>query len=131
MPDVVRRLVERRAARLVVVATAGDQEMPHAPALRDGFPRWRADAGLPADRLWWPGARELAEGALLGPVLQLPFRLEAKYRLGLPGPQQASNSVLVVHLASDTSVKHPYSMFVTLLICPGDPARTIFACWRT
>lgn len=31
MPDVVRRLVERRAAQLVVAVAAGDQKMTHAP----------------------------------------------------------------------------------------------------
>lgn len=30
MPDVVRRLVERRAAQLVVAVAAGDQKMTHA-----------------------------------------------------------------------------------------------------
>jgi hypothetical protein len=34
MPDVVRRLVERRAPPFVMAASAGDQEMTHVPALR-------------------------------------------------------------------------------------------------
>ena len=40
MPDVVWRLVERRTPQLVMAASAGDQEMTHAPALRrrGGFP---------------------------------------------------------------------------------------------
>jgi hypothetical protein len=38
MPDVVRRLVERRAPQLIMAASAGDQEVTHAPALRDCFP---------------------------------------------------------------------------------------------
>ncbi len=51
MPEVVRRLVERRAAQPVVAAGAGVQEMTHALALRGDFPRWRADAGFPSDHL--------------------------------------------------------------------------------
>jgi hypothetical protein len=49
--DVVRQLAERRAPQLVMAASAEDQKMTHAPALRGCFPCWRADAGLPPDRL--------------------------------------------------------------------------------
>jgi hypothetical protein len=38
MHDVVRRLVERRASQLVMAASAEDQEVTHALALRDRFP---------------------------------------------------------------------------------------------
>jgi hypothetical protein len=70
MPDVVRRLVERRAAQLVVRAAAGGQEMTHAPALRGGFPRWRAEARLPSDRLRPARRQRVTEGIALGLVLE-------------------------------------------------------------
>jgi hypothetical protein len=38
MPDVVWRLVERRGPQLVMAASAGDQEVIHALALRGCFP---------------------------------------------------------------------------------------------
>jgi hypothetical protein len=70
MPDVVRRLVERRAAQLVVAAAAGDQEIHPCPGPPRGFPCWRADAGFPSDRLR-PARREgVTEGALFRLVLE-------------------------------------------------------------
>jgi hypothetical protein len=51
MRDVVRRLVEHRAPQLVMAASAGNQQMAHASALLGCLPCWRADTGLPSDRL--------------------------------------------------------------------------------
>jgi hypothetical protein len=70
MCDVVRRLVERRNPQLVMAASAGDQKMTHAPALRGCFLCWRADAGLPSNGLRSAQRQGVAEGALLGSVLE-------------------------------------------------------------
>ena len=58
MPDVVRRLVERRAAQLVVAAAAGDQEMTHTPALRRCFRTGVQMQGFHPTVCRLPGARE-------------------------------------------------------------------------
>jgi hypothetical protein len=44
--------------------------MTHAPSLRGGFPGWRADAGLPSDRLRPARLQGVTEGALHGLVLE-------------------------------------------------------------
>jgi hypothetical protein len=52
MPDVVRRLAERRAAQLVVAASAGDQELTHSQViLSASHDRERADVLLQSR---WP-----------------------------------------------------------------------------
>ena len=64
--------------------------MTHAPALRGGFPRWRADAGLPADRLRPPQRQGVTEGALLRPVLEQGGRHKIDKRIAsLHQPQSA------------------------------------------
>jgi hypothetical protein len=65
MRDVVRRLVERRRPQLVMTASAGDQQMTHATALRGCLPCRRADAGLPSHGLRPAQRQEETEGALL------------------------------------------------------------------
>ena len=70
MGDVVRRLVEHRRPQLVMAGSAGDQQMTHAPALRDCLPCWRADAGLPSNGLRPAQRQGVAEGALLRSVLE-------------------------------------------------------------
>ena len=58
MPDVVRRLLERRAAQLVVAAAAGDQKITHAPALRGASRAGVQMQGFHPTVCGLPGARE-------------------------------------------------------------------------
>jgi hypothetical protein len=70
MREVVRRLVERRAAQFVMAASAGDQQMNPHPANRGGFPCGRADAGLASGRLRPTRCKRVSMGHLLGLVLE-------------------------------------------------------------
>jgi hypothetical protein len=47
MVDVVGRFVKGRAPQLVMAASAGDQRIAHATAIRGCFRRWRAEAWAP------------------------------------------------------------------------------------
>ena len=64
MPDVVRRLVKRRAAQLVVATAAGDQEMTQAPALCGCFRAGVQMQSFHPTVCGLPHARESREGKI-------------------------------------------------------------------